>query len=234
MININKTKKPLSIILILKKIIFSNKNFIRLLKTEKSFLKLNIYNIYFFLFYFYMINSLSYISFVKFNNLKLKKSLFTLNLFLKKDLKKSFKFFFKNIIMFLYKFSVIKHKKRKFFTLFTNKTKKIYNKFKKALKKKKRELKIKMQKERKQRRKLKKRKRNIQFERKRIMLYKKRKYELYKKFMTTKNLRIKIEKEINSLQQITNELIKKNKKSRLIKENNQQLKLINNKRKKLQ
>ena len=277
MININKTKKPLSIILILKKIIFSNKNFIRLLKTEKSFLKLNIYNIYFFLFYFYMINSLSYISFVKFNNLKLKKSLFTLNLFLKKDLKKSFKFFFKNIIMFLYKFSVIKHKKRKFFTLFTNKTKKIYKKyhlafrnrkkqlrafkktkmfyfnkkklklkrkfksnrkfyykFKKALKKKKRELKIKMQKERKQRRKLKKRKRNIQFERKRIMLYKKRKYELYKKFMTTKNLRIKIEKEINSLQQITNELIKKNKKSRLIKENNQQLKLINNKRKKLQ
>src|SRR3990167_8567457 len=92
MININKTKKPLSIILILKKIIFSNKNFIRLLKTEKSFLKLNIYNIYFFLFYFYMINSLSYISFVKFNNLKLKKSLFTLNLFLKKDLKKYFKF----------------------------------------------------------------------------------------------------------------------------------------------
>src|SRR3990167_3518905 len=112
MININKTKKPLSIILILKKIIFSNKNFIRLLKTEKSFLKLNIYNIYFFLFYFYMINSLSYISFVKFNNLKLKKSLFTLNLFLKKDLKKSFKFFFKNIIIFLYKFSLIKYVKK--------------------------------------------------------------------------------------------------------------------------
>src|SRR3990167_5708150 len=159
----------------------------------------------------------------KFNNLKLKKSLFTLNLFLKKDLKKSFKFFFKNIIMFLYKFSVIKHKKRKFFTLFTNKTKKIYKKYHLAFRNRKKQLRA-----------FKKTKRNIQFERKRIMLYKKRKYELYKKFMTTKNLRIKIEKEINSLQQITNELIKKNKKSRLIKENNQQLKLINNKRKKLQ
>src|SRR3990167_6429978 len=76
----------------------------------------------------------------KFNNLKLKKSLFTLNLFLKKDLKKSFKFFFKNIIMFLYKFSVIKHKKRKFFTLFTNKTKKIYKKYHLAFRNRKKQL----------------------------------------------------------------------------------------------
>jgi hypothetical protein len=114
-ININKTKKPLSIISVLKKIIFSNKFFFRLLKTEKSFLKINIYNVYFFLFYYYMINSLSYISFLKFNNIKKNKSIFTLNLFLKKNLKKSFKFFFKNIIMFLYKFSLIKHKKKKIF-----------------------------------------------------------------------------------------------------------------------
>src|SRR3990167_1152620 len=88
-------------------------------------------------FSFFMFN---YISFVKFNNLKLKKSLFTLNLFLKKDLKKSFKFFFKNIIMFLYKFSVIKHKKRKFFTLFTNKTKKIYKKYHLAFRNRKKQL----------------------------------------------------------------------------------------------
>lgn len=123
MIHVNKTKKPLSIILILKKIIFSNKRFFRLLKSEKSFLKLNIYNIYFFLFYYYMINSLAYISFLKFNNLKKKKSLFILNLFLKKNLKKSFKFFFKNIIMFLYKFSLIKHKKKKLFRSLKKKNK---------------------------------------------------------------------------------------------------------------
>ena len=113
MININKTKKPLSIILILKKIIFSNKKFFRLLKNEKNFLKINIYNIYFFLFYYYMVNSLSYITFSKLNKLKTNKSIFTLNLFLKKNLKRSFKFFFKNIIMFFYKFSLIKNKKKK-------------------------------------------------------------------------------------------------------------------------
>jgi hypothetical protein len=84
MIQPNKTKKPLSILLILKKIIFSNKFFFRLLKNEKAFLKKNIYNIFFFLFYYYMINSLTYISFLKFNNIKKKKSLFTVNLFLKK------------------------------------------------------------------------------------------------------------------------------------------------------
>lgn len=112
MIQPNKTKKPLSILLILKKIIFSNKFFFRLLKNEKAFLKKNIYNIFFFLFYYYMINSLTYISFLKFNNIKKKKSLFTVNLFLKKNLKKSFKFFFKNIIMFLYKVSFIKPKKQ--------------------------------------------------------------------------------------------------------------------------
>jgi hypothetical protein len=128
MININKTKKPLSIILILKKIIFSNKNFFRLLKNEKNFLKLNIYNIYFFLFYYYMINSLSYISFLKFNHLKRKQSIFTLNLFLKKNLKRSFKFFFKNIIMFLYKFSLIKHKNKKFFSLFNKSQNTIFKK----------------------------------------------------------------------------------------------------------
>ena len=75
-----------------------------------------------------MINSLTYISFLKFNNLKKNKSLFTVNLFLKKNLKKSFKFFFKNIIMFLYKFSLIKHKKNKFIKLLTKKTKKVYKK----------------------------------------------------------------------------------------------------------
>jgi len=140
MININKTKKPLSIITILKKIIFSNKNYFRLIKNEKKFLKINIYNIYFFLFYYYMINSLSYISFLKFNNLKKKKSIFTLNLFLKKNLKKSFKFFFKNIIMFLYKFSLIKHKKKKFFTLFTKRPKTIYKKYHLVFKNRKKQL----------------------------------------------------------------------------------------------
>ena len=121
MIHINKKKKPLSIILILKKIIFSNKKFFRLLKTKKSFLKLNIYNIYFFLFYYYMINSLSYISFLKLNNFKFKTNFFTLNLFLKKNLKRSFKFFFKNIIMFLYKYSLIKHKRKRLFKCFKKK-----------------------------------------------------------------------------------------------------------------
>jgi hypothetical protein len=140
MININKTKKPLSIILILKKIIFSNKSFFRLLKNEKNFLKLNIYNIYFFLFYYYMINSLSYISFLKFNNLKKKQSIFTLNIFLKKNLKKSFKFFFKNIIMFLYKFSLIKHKKKKFFNLFKKSKNNIYKKYHLIFKNRKKQL----------------------------------------------------------------------------------------------
>ena len=128
-ININKAKKPLSIISILKKIIFSNNSFFRLLKNEKSFIKTNIYNIFFFLFYYYMINSLSYISFLKFNNIKKKNSFFTLNLFLKKNLKKSFKFFFKNIIMFLYKFSLIKHKKKKFFKILKKNKKIIYKKY---------------------------------------------------------------------------------------------------------
>jgi hypothetical protein len=130
MININKNKKPLSIILLLKKIIFSNKLFFRLLKNEKAFLKLNIYNIYFFLFYYYMINSLSYISFLKLNKFKLKTNFFTLNLFLKKNLKKSFKFFFKNIIMFLYKYSLIKHKRRKLFKCFKKKKNSIFKNYK--------------------------------------------------------------------------------------------------------
>mgnify|MGYP001492376274 CR=1 FL=1 len=130
MININKTKKPLSIISLLKKIIFSNKLFFRLLKNEKAFLKLNIYNIYFFLFYYYMINSLSYISFLKLNKFKVKKSIFTLNLFLKKNLKKSFKFFFKNIIMFLYKYSLIKHKRKKLFKCFKKKKNSIFKNYK--------------------------------------------------------------------------------------------------------
>lgn len=121
MITINKNKKPLSIINVLKRIIFSNKKFFRLIKNEKSFLKLNIYNIYFFLFYYYMINSLQYVSFLKLNNLKRKKSLFTLNIFSKKKLKQSFKFFFKNIILFLYKFSLIKNKKKKIFNILTKK-----------------------------------------------------------------------------------------------------------------
>jgi hypothetical protein len=126
MININKNKKPLSIITILKRIIFSNKKFFRLIKNEKSFLKINIYNIYFFLFYYYMTNSLHYVSFLKFNNLKKKNSLFTLNIFLKKNLKRSFKFFFKNIIMFLYKFSLIKTKKKKLFKTLLRKQKRIH------------------------------------------------------------------------------------------------------------
>ena len=112
MININKNKKPLSIILILKKIIFSNKLFFLLLKN---------YNIYFFFFYYYIINSLSYISFLKLNNFKFKTNFFTLNLFLKKNLKRSFKFFFKNIIMFLYKYSLIKHKRKRLFKCFKKK-----------------------------------------------------------------------------------------------------------------
>ena len=130
MININKNKKPLSIILILKKIIFSNKLFFRLLKNEKAFLKLNIYNIYFFLFYYYMINSLSYISFLKLNNFKFKTNFFTLNLFLKKNLKRSFKFFFKNIIMFLYKYSLIKHKRKRLFKCFKKKKNSIFKNYK--------------------------------------------------------------------------------------------------------
>jgi hypothetical protein len=276
MININKTKKPLPVILILKKILFSNKNFFRLLKNEKNFLKINIYNIYFFLFYYYMINSLSYISFLKFNNLKKKKNFFTLNLFLKKNLKKSFKFFFKNIIMFLYKFSLIKHKKKKFFTLFTKRPKTLFKKFhliflnrkkqlralkklkiisfnKKKLKLKKklksdrlfyykfmklkrqnkRKLLIQHQKERKKRRKLKIRKRNIQFERKRIMRYKRKKYELYKKFILTKNLRHKLEQEIKIIKKENKSLLKKKKKIKLLRKNEQHLKLIKNKTKQL-
>jgi hypothetical protein len=141
MIQVYKTKKPLSIILLLKKIIFSTKSFFRLLKNEKAFLKLNIYNIYFFLFYYYMINSSSYNSFLKFNNLKKNKSLFTLNIFLKKNLKQSFKFFFKNIIMFIYKFSLIKHKKKKFFTLFKKTKKRIFKKSYRVFKNRKNELK---------------------------------------------------------------------------------------------
>jgi hypothetical protein len=129
MININKNKKPLSIILLLKKILFSNKKLFRFLKNEKAFLKINIYNIYFILFYHYMINSFSYNSFLKINNLKNKKLFFTSNLFLKKNLKRSFKFFFKNIIMFLYKFSLIKKKKKRFFSIFRKK-KYIYKDFK--------------------------------------------------------------------------------------------------------
>jgi hypothetical protein len=87
-----------------------------------------------------MINSLSYISFLKFNNIKKNKSIFTLNLFLKKNLKKSFKFFFKNIIMFLYKFSLIKHKKKKFFKLFTKNKKIIYKKYHLSYKNRKKQL----------------------------------------------------------------------------------------------
>ena len=116
MININKNKKPLSIILLLKKILFSNKKLFRFLKNEKAFLKINIYNIYFILFYHYMINSFSYNSFLKINNLKNKKLFFTSNLF-------------KNIIMFLYKFSLIKKKKKRFFSIFRKK-KYIYKDFK--------------------------------------------------------------------------------------------------------
>ena len=126
MININKNKKPLSIILLLKKILFSNKKLFRFLKNEKAFLKINIYNIYFILFYHYMINSFSYNSFLKINNLKNKKLFFTSNLFLKKNLKRSFKFFFKNIIMFLYKYSLIKHKRKRLFKCFKKKKNKIF------------------------------------------------------------------------------------------------------------
>lgn len=130
MININKNKKPLSIITLLKKIIFSHKKFFRLLKNEKKFLKLNLYHIFFFLFYYYMLNSFSYLTFIKINKKKKKNSLFTLNLFLKKKLKRSFKFFFKNIIMFLYKYSTIKNKKRKLFKIVRKKNNNIFRKFK--------------------------------------------------------------------------------------------------------
>lgn len=145
MITVNKTKKPLSIITVLKKIIFSKRKFFRLIKNEKKFLKLNIYNIYFFLFYYYMNHSFSYLNFYKINNNKNRKKknlFFTLNIFLKKNLKKSFKFFFKNIIMFLYKYSLIKNKKKKLFKIIVNKKrKKIFKKFNKFyITKKKREL----------------------------------------------------------------------------------------------
>ena len=181
MIQIYKKKKPLSIILILKKIIFSNKSFFRLLKNEKSFLKLNIYNIFFFLFYYYIINTNSYNSFLKYNNLKTKKSLFTFNIFFKKNLKQSFKFFFKNIIMFLYKFSLIKHKKKKFFTLFKKKTKKIYKKYHLTFKNRKKELRA--------------------FKQIKILFYNKKKLKLEKKIKYNNNFFYKYKKKLRKKKQ---------------------------------
>jgi hypothetical protein len=116
-ININKNKKSLTINTILKKFLFSNISSFRFLKDEKKFLKNNIYNLYFFLFYYYIKNNSYYNLFLKTNQLKKKKKLITFNIFLKKNLKQSFKFFFKNIIMFLYKFSLIKNKKQKLLKL---------------------------------------------------------------------------------------------------------------------
>jgi hypothetical protein len=187
MIQVYKTKKPLSIILILKKILFSTKSFFRLLKNEKAFLKINIYNIFFILFYYYITNSLSYTSFLKFNNLKKKKSLFTLNIFLKKNLKQSFKFFFKNIIMFLYKFSLIKHKKKKFFTLLKKKKRNIYKKYHLSYTNRKKELRA-----------LKKR-RIIIYNKKKLKLKKKLKsnFKLFKKYRRLlRKKKYKKEKEI--------------------------------------
>jgi hypothetical protein len=195
MIHVYKTKKPLSIILILKKIIFSTKTFFRLLKNEKAFLKLNIYNIYFFLFYYYMINSSSYNSFLKFNNLKMKKSLFTLNIFLKKNLKQSFKFFFKNIIMFLYKFSLVKHKKKKFFTLLRKNNKKIYKKYHLSFRNRKKELRA--------------------FKKIKIIFFNKKKLKLKRKFKSNKQLFYTYRRNLNQTKYKKKKMLRKNKKSRL-------------------
>ena len=128
-ININKNKKSITINTILKKFLFSNSFHFRFLKDEKKFLKTNIYNLFFFLFYYYMKNNSYYSLFLKTNQLQKKKKLITFNIFLKKNLKQSFKFFFKNIIMFLYKFSLIKNKKQKLLKLLKKSKNKLRYKF---------------------------------------------------------------------------------------------------------
>lgn len=120
---LNKNQKPLTIISIIKKLIFSNNSFIRLIKTNKTFLKQNIYSLFFVLFYYFNINNESYNLFLKFNKKKNKKNIFNLkkSLLISPNIRNKFLFFFKNIIMFFYKFSLVKKNKKKMLKFLLNK-----------------------------------------------------------------------------------------------------------------
>lgn len=129
---LNKNQKPLTFISIIKSLIFSNNSFIKLIKTHKLLIKNNIYTLFFVLFYYFNINNDSYNLFLKFNKKKNKNYFFNLKTKLLNNItiKQKFLFFFKNIIMFFYKFSLIKKNKKKMLNLLLNEPKKEIIKYK--------------------------------------------------------------------------------------------------------